>query len=135
MSSYAGRDQKCDGCPRVDTCAEHRGQWFCYDCWHAAREKETPYHVVLYSTHGVLRAGEHKRASCTLPPYVYLLEEAEAHAASLNDRDAACGLPGRWKVEVAESWEGERMAHPAYMARRRAGVIAMHPQYAKKENT
>lgn len=151
MTEIEGREQACESCGALTTCAQHRGgQWLCYSCWHAARERETPYHVVRRHGEYALRSGENRAGPAT----VYLKEEAEAHASALNakaeeryqfwqkeavryaererltgEKATYCGEPwappGReplWNAEPAESWSGGRISHPGYMARRRAAL-------------
>jgi hypothetical protein len=144
--SYEAIDGPCAACGRDEVCCDHRGRALCQDCWHGAREQETPY-AAFRDADGRQSGG------------AYLKEEAEARAKKLTDEEAQRLVrlaeyrddPGateasrehyakllarvamsdpRWGTFTARpcgSWGGDRMAHPGYMARRRAQVIAAHP--------
>jgi len=114
MSDYEGRECACEGCSKIEACAQHRqGPWLCYDCWHAAREKEEPFNVV-WQVDGMI---------CNTDG-VYLKEEADDFARELNERNKTT----RYYAHPAHSWVGERMAHPGYMQRRRRAIFAKHPE-------
>lgn len=145
-----GREQRCDDCKHDDTCAEHRGQWLCYSCWWRARHREPPYQVASREYP--------QRRSGGRDPTCYLYDEAVARAAEMNAGDAernafwkayaeepvhvAMIEAGTWTPPIpyacdfepvlVESWTGDRCpTHPGYGARRRAAVLAAHPEYAK----
>jgi hypothetical protein len=138
----------CATCGLDDVCADHRGKPYCHDCWHAARYQETPYAVFREADNYCLSHGsklkeeaEAHAARMTAEEQhnfeVYKLAPAndpsdpnQDHYAQLVAHDKAIG-PG-WRTYVAkpcQSWFGDRIAHPAYMIRRRAAVIAAHPEY------
>jgi hypothetical protein len=133
-------------CGRDEVCCDHRGHALCQDCWHAAREGETPYAVFRDADNFCSSQG------------AYLKEEAEAKAAKRNEEERQrlvgyqryvdeatddrirehwlgvlkhaelCG-PVTYTAKPCDSWFGDRMAHPGYMARRRAALVAAHPEY------
>lgn len=48
------------------------------------------------------------------------MNERPEHSFDRND----------FEPKRAASWRGERVAHPGYMQRRRAAILAEHPEYA-----
>lgn len=134
--SYEPIDGPCADCGRADeVCCDHRGRALCQDCWHAAREREQPYIVRRVADRLTWFQG------------TYLKEEAEARAAEKTaERQAGKDYwrrraeeepdsPGgglwvaknptlvtmtdwdRFEAVPCDSWWGNRIAHPGYMAR------------------
>lgn len=95
----------CVTCGRGPT-ADFEGRALCYDHWHQAREATPPYHV--RSASNPVRCSH-----AAFIPVVYTLAEAIERAAEMGEDFAP--VP-------AQNWSGERLAHPGYMARRRAAV-------------
>lgn len=148
--NYDPIDGPCVECKSDEVCCDHRGKALCQDCWHAARYREQPYVVRRVADGFVMCSG------------TYLKEEAEDWAAKKtaqcqaskdywrkraeDEPDSKGG--GLWVAEhpelvtmsdydrfeaaPCESWWGDRIAHPGYMARRRAAIVAEHPEYASK---
>jgi hypothetical protein len=59
-------------------------------------------------------------------------EASRVHYAEIVAHAEAIGVGWRtYSAKPAEYWYGDRIAHPGYMARRRAGVLAAHPEYAR----
>jgi hypothetical protein len=112
VSRYEGRECKCDDCGDETVCAEFQGKWYCNYCWHTAREKTQPWKVRRVADHYPGGTG------------VYTQPEAEDFARELDRRYNA---PGRYEAYPADDWYGDRIAHPGYMATRRAAVLAAHP--------
>jgi hypothetical protein len=106
------------GNPHPESCAEFEGKLLCYDCWHKAREATPPYHVRRKSNPGS------DFQQCCGVPAVYTYAEAVRRSAELN-----LGSDKDWEPVPASDWFGERISHPGYMARRRAAVMAEHPEY------
>jgi hypothetical protein len=110
----------CAECVSDEPCAAFDGRPLCYDHWHAARERTTPYYVRREvspehdAKYGYLYFGGH-------PPSVLTKEEAEEAAKEQVERN---GGRERWVPVVAPDWRGERRAHPGYMNRRRAAISA-----------
>jgi hypothetical protein len=112
-------DEPCSKCGRSEPLADFEQRRLCYDCWHAARESTPPYHVVS-------KSNPSRYSHCAWRPSVYTLAEALERAAQMNADDQS----GGFEPKLADSWAGERRAHPAYMQRRRAAILAEHPEYA-----
>ena len=104
----------CVECSADKICADFQGRALCNDCWHAARERTTPFVV--------------RRVS--LPTWTldrtYLEAEAKDFAREMERRS---GGRETWEHAPTTHWYGDRIAHPGYMTERRAAVLAAHPEY------
>jgi hypothetical protein len=128
----------CAGCGHLKLLAPHRDKgWFCNDCWHAERSKETPYYVCRYHVHQPDDEDDDyagRRFGWKLGQWIgfpcgdvcYLKEEAIARAKALQQQSSWPGYV--FIAEPANGWLGGRIAHPGYMAERRAGLLASHPE-------
>ncbi len=118
-----GDPDRCDSAAnkREEACAKHGEKWLCYDCWHAAREREQCYHVRS-------RSNPHRCSHAAFIPCTYLYEEAVERAAELNAMQGK-NDPGDFEPVAVPTWAGERTTHPGYMAQRRACIMAEHPEY------
>lgn len=134
---YRERVGKCDGCGDHELLASHDNDYLCHGCWHAARERQTPYALVR-----VYPAGIHpdhpdgyvlSAAGCNGVPMTVTLWQAMLMLANECARaDPNSDWDRRQPLAIREwhCWTGERMAHPAYGNRRRASLLAQHPEYA-----
>jgi hypothetical protein len=117
-------DAPCTKCGRVDPLADFEGQELCNDCWHTARQATPPYHVVS-------KSNPHSYSHGAGVPVVYTLAEATVRAAAMN-ADTWSSLHD-FEPKLAGSWAGQRIAHPGFGRRRRAEILATHPEYAAKD--
>ena len=148
--SYDPIDGPCAECNSDEVCCDHRGRALCQDCWHDARYRETPYIVRRIADGFTFCGGSYlkeeaeewarKRTAEHVASKDYWRKRAEdepnekggglwvaqhPEIATVSDYD-------RFEAVPCESWWGERIAHPGYMARRRASIVAAHPEYAEK---
>ena len=157
--SYDPIDGPCAECKSDEVCCDHRGRALCQDCWHAARYREMPYVVVRdadgYVVGSANRFGASTRLKEEAEAAAAEMTEEEARVFALYQKDAtdpasdesarahwagvvahaeAIGIGWRtYSAKPAECWYGDRIAHPGYMERRRAGIVAAHPEYADKD--
>lgn len=123
------RTCKCAVCDTETICAGFKGRWLCETHWHAAREATPPFNVRLVrdeetrAEYGDIFIGMWKG-----PRSVYTEAEAAEVAARKNLENERTGNKERWEAVPGPSWIGERIAHPGYMNRRRAEVLAAHPE-------
>lgn len=128
MNNETQSDSPCQECGLVERLADHRGRMLCYDHWHAAREQETPYVVVKCWDESEdipcigVKAGPQE---FLYGDYCYLKEEAEERAAELQSKSHGA----QYQVRATGRWFGDRRSHPGFMARRRASIVAEHPEY------
>jgi hypothetical protein len=119
--AFAVSEGACASCGRDDVLADQDGRMLCETCWHAARAALPCWRVKTIAS----PAHEAEYG----PWYVmcdYTRVEAEREAEARNARG---GKPAWEAVEGPRS--GERIAHPGYMARRRAEVLAAHPEFKR----
>lgn len=137
----------CSKCGSVEILDDHRGARLCQDCWHAARESETPYAVYRISDgycacNGASLKEEAEAHAAEMTKrdrdtYDYIVEQAEsgsAHYASHVAHWKKCGAYQKWPTHEARPcgrWWGDRIAHNGYMASRRTAVITAHSEYGR----
>jgi hypothetical protein len=113
---YRERVGKCDDCGDNDLLASHDNDYLCHDCWHRARERGPGYALVRVES-GYPVGINGIAMTVTLQQALLMLAKEVAI--------------GYHVYEIREwHWTGERMAHPAYGVRRRAALVAQHPEYA-----
>jgi hypothetical protein len=130
----------CVGCGRDEVCCDHRGRALCQTCWHGARSNETPYNVYRdcdghLSCDGAYTKEEAEdwarelteRNEAQFAGFIRYRDEAKnentrAHYAALVDH--LKNIPRTHTAKPCDRWWGERMAHPGYMASRRATILA-----------
>ena len=126
MSAYAPCDGPCADCKRDEICCDSLGRPLCNDCWHAARYLLPPFIV--------------RRGDGLLCGSAQLQSEAEDFAKELTAQEQKThdwyvqegrpppleGFPElrSFVVRSVDRWFGDRIAHPGYMAQRRAGLVA-----------
>jgi hypothetical protein len=151
MTAYPAIPGPCASCGRADEdCCDHRGKAYCERCWHAARYLETPYIVVRDADQFpfagcalLLEEAERKAAKMTEAERLRL----ESWRSDANDLESPDWLRAHWASMLAHtesispkwrtysakpalSWYlGGRIAHPAYMGRRRPPTIQVHPEH------
>jgi hypothetical protein len=91
------------------------GRWLCNDCWHSVRETTLPPFYI--------------KRDDGYSPNAFAQTKSEAEAQFAKYYGSWYGP--RWSVVPADRWFGDRIAHPGYMAKRRAAVLAEHPEYAR----
>jgi hypothetical protein len=117
----------CAVCGLDEPCASWDHKPHCYDCWHRAREATQAYQAVRVDPPEQIAQYGHFWAGIS-----GTLDEATAFAREMEKRTM-----GRDVYEVLPSrWNGERRSHPGYLARRRASIVAAHPEYTlpRREN-
>jgi len=123
VSAYAPCDGPCADCKRDEICCDSLGRPLCNDCWHTARYLLPPFKVV--------------RDDGFVCGSAQLQSEAEEFVAELTARDQKAidwyvkdgqavppHLSRSFSARPADQWYGDRIAHPGYMAQRRAGLVA-----------
>lgn len=151
---YEAIDGPCAECKRDEVCCDHRGRALCQSCWHAARYSEEPYAVFrdadgfCWSRSSYLKEEAEERAAKAtaeraddLVRYAQYRDEATSEKSRAHwqgNIDHALSIDPSWRTYTAKpcgSWFGDRIAHPGYMASRRAAIVAAHPEYAETERT
>ena len=126
----------CDACGKHDVLASHDNEFLCHYCWHDARERQTPYALVRvypaspdYPDGYVLSAAGCNGVPMTVTLWQALLMLANGCARADPNSDWDRRIP--LAIREWHCWTGERMAHPGYGARRRAALLAAHPQHVR----
>lgn len=138
--SYDPIDGPCAECKSDEVCCDHRGRALCQDCCvvgsanrfgASTRLKEEAEAAAAEMTEEEARVFALYQKDATDPASD---ESARAHWAGVVAHAEAIGIGWRtYSAKPAECWYGDRIAHPGYMERRRAGIVAAHPEYADKD--
>ena len=89
------------------------GRWLCNDCWHAVRYALPAFYI--------------RRKDGYSGPNTCTRTKAETEAFFAEHPE---WYGPNWEVVQSKHWFGDRIAHPGYMAKRRASILAAHPEYA-----
>jgi hypothetical protein len=140
--STAPVDGPCTQCGLDETCALFNERPLCQDCWHDARERETPYAVFRDVDGYCCSDGAYLKEEAEERAREKTAEDLARYESFFKHRDEAqseerrehwksviawASAPGAaaWRTYTAKpvgSWFGHRTAHPAYMDRRRKAL-------------
>ncbi len=123
VGSYSATCEKCSAEERFERPLTERderlvrdggdGRWLCNDCWHALRYTLPAFYL--------------RRKDGYSPPNTSTRTKTETEAYMAEHPE---WYGPKWEIVASSRWFGDRIAHPGYMAKRRAAIISEHPEYA-----